>query len=47
MNLYCVDFIDSNDGFPNQKLLEAPSEQEIYKYMGFLGHAITKIERRQ
>lgn len=47
MSLYCVDFIDCNDGCPNQKLLEAPSEKEVREYMDFLGHTITKIERRR
>ena len=38
MSLYKVDFIDSRDGYPNQKLIEAESVEDIIRYMTELGH---------
>ena len=38
MSLYKVDFIDSRDGYPNQKLIEAESVEDIICYMTELGH---------
>lgn len=47
MKLYSVHFIDRNDGYPNHKLLEATSVEEVRAYMGNLGHTITEIEERK
>lgn len=38
MAYYQVDFIDSRDGYPNQKLIEAESVEDIIHYMTELGH---------
>lgn len=43
--MYRVSFIDARDGYPNQKLLEADTIQDIYDYMSTLGHTVTSIER--
>ena len=42
--IYRVYFIDARDGFPNQKLLEADHVDNIYNYMEYLGHTVTKVE---
>jgi hypothetical protein len=47
MKLYSVHFIDCNDGYPNHKLLEAASAEEVRSYMDHLGHTITEIEERK
>lgn len=46
MSLYQVDFIDGRDGYPNQKLIEAASVEDIIAYMTDLGHTNLVIERR-
>ena len=46
MNLYKVDFIDVRDGYPNQKLIEAESVEDIICFMTDLGHTNVVVEKR-
>ena len=45
MELYQVDFIDSRDGCPNQKLIEARNMEDIICYMNELGHTNVVIKK--
>lgn len=42
--IYRVYFVDSRDGYPNQKLLDAVCVDDIYDYMNHLGHTVTNVE---
>lgn len=41
---YRVFFIDANDGYANQKLIEADNEQKVYDYVTNYGHDVIDIE---
>ena len=44
MNTYKVDFIDVRDGYPNKKIFEAQSADDVLHHMLDLGHTDIVVE---